>query len=159
MNRLGKVTIGLVLAMMLAIGVTWMATYEAKAATIASQTFVLPSSSSVTHSADSYIVIWDRNTGNMVDAGSGVVSASTIWADAAIDENHGFSVHTQNATVYTATIPALSDAYRYALAVYDNATPTKGDAPTAGPFLYDPRFNVVFSDTNPVRSNMIHVVQ
>ena len=32
-------------------------------------------------------------------AGSGVVSASTIWADAAIDENHGFSVAVFNRTV------------------------------------------------------------
>ena len=145
MNRLGKVTIGLVLAMMLAIGVTWMATYEVKAATIASRTFVLPSSSSVTHSANTYIILWDRATGDLV-ADAGTVEAGNTWTGGDI----ATAVHAENGTVYTATIPALSDAYRYAMAIYDAASPAKTDVPTMGPFLYNAKTGAVFSDTNPI---------
>jgi hypothetical protein len=120
-------------------------------AIIASQTFVLPSSSTVTHTANTYLVLWDKATGNLVDATTGAVAAGNVWGDCDIST----TVHAQNGTVFAATIPALDDSYNYVMAVYDNATPAKTDVPTAGPFFYSPATNITFTDANPVRKDHV----
>jgi hypothetical protein len=115
---------------------------------------VLPSSSTVTHTANTYIVIWDRRTGNLV-ADAGTVAAANAWTDGDI----ATAVHAENGTVWLATIPALESVYEYAMAVYDNASPAKTDVPTMGPFLYDPSSRTVFTDTNPITGNKTRVIQ
>ena len=117
-----------------------------------SQTFVLPSSSSVTHTANTYIIIWDTETGNIVDA-NGVTAAGNTWTEGDI----ATAVHAQNGLVWTATIPALNVNYKYGMAIFDAASPAKDDVPTMGPFLYDPRENIVYSDTNPIFDKRVRI--
>lgn len=123
---------------------------EGKAATIASQTFVLPSSDSVTHTANTYIILWDKATGNLV-ADAGTIASGNTWTGGDI----ATAVHAQNGTAWTATIPALDNQYEYVMCIYDAASPAKTDVPTMGPFLYDPETNNVYSDTNPMRNGSI----
>ena len=150
MKYAGKITIGLILAILLMVGVTWTVTDRAGAATIASQTFVLPSSSSVTHTTNTYIILWDKATGNLV-ADAGTIASGNTWTGGDI----ATAVHAQNGTAWTATIPALDNQYKYVMAIYDAASPAKTDVPTMGPFLYDPVTNNVYSDTNPMRNGSI----
>ena len=152
-SRLGKITLGLMLLIIATIGVILITASIAQAATTPSHTFVLPSSSTVTHTANTYIIIWDRRTGNLV-ADAGTVAAANGWTDGDI----ATAVHAQNGTVWLATIPALDGIYQYALAVYDAASPAKTDVPTMGPFLYDPAARTVFTDTNPINGNRTRTI-
>ena len=129
---------------------TWCWPRQTEAATIGTHTFILPSTSGVTHSANTYIIIYDLATGNLVAQATGTVSASNAWGDADI----ATSVHSENGLIYEATIPDLSDGYAYAMAIFDSASPAKTDVPTMGPFLYDPvesaaGGSALSSDTNP----------
>ena len=103
--RYGKITIWLI-CLILAVGLTWTVTQRAEAASTGAQTFVLPSSSTVTHTANTYIILWDKATGNLVDD-NGAIAAGNTWTGGDI----ATAVHAQNGTVWTATIPALSDSY------------------------------------------------
>ena len=150
----GKITIGLIIAIIVAVGITWTINQDAKAATVASRTFVLISNTSVTHTTNTYLVLWERQTGNIVDKSTGVIAAAEDWADNAIttDGQHG-----QNTAAWTYTLPALDSNKEYVMGVYSNGTPADDDAPTMGPFLYDPVNNITFSDTNPIRSKNVGV--
>ena len=150
-TRLGKVTIGLI-CIILALGITWTVTQQADAATIASQTFVLPSSSTVTHTANTYIILYQRQTGHLVDD-NGAIAGGNTWTGGDI----ATAVHAQNGLVWTATIPALNSNVEYVMAVFDNVAPAKTDVPTMGPFLYDPEQNITYSDTNPIRRKNVGV--
>ena len=158
-KRIGKITIGLV-CIILALGITWTVTQQAQAATIAGQTLALPSTSTVTHDAATYLVIWDRSNGNLVGSPSGAdpnfadtLTATNTWVNAAI----ATAVHLQNGNAWIATTPSLSSDIEYVMGVYNNASPAKTDVPTQGPFLYDPAGNVTFSDTNPIRRKNVGV--
>lgn len=154
-KRIGKIAVWTMMGLFLAACVaTWTLPREAQAATIASRTFALPSTSDVTHSANTYIILWDRATGNLVKD-DGTVAAANEWTDGDI----ATAVHAQNGTVWIATIPALSTNYEYAIAVYDAASPAKTDVPTMGPFLYDPKSASVFSDTNPLEGRSVRTVR
>ena len=113
-------------------------------ATIASQTFVLPNTPTVTHDTNTYLIIYDIATGNMANASTGAVAAGNTWGNCDI----ATAVHAQNGQVYTATIPALDNSYRYAMAVFSAASPAKTDSPTDGPWIYDPVLNQTLTDTN-----------
>ena len=117
----------------------------AEAKTTVSQTFVLPSSSTITHTADTYIILWEAATGNLVND-AGTIAVANTWTQGDIET----TVHNENGTVYTSTIPALDTTKVYSIAVYSNAAPAKTDVPTMGPFYYDPQTNRVYTDTNPI---------
>ena len=151
MKNHGKIAFIAVVAIWLAVAATWVVVNDTHAATGA-QTFVLPSSSTVTHTANTYIILWDKATGNLV-ADAGTIAAGNTWTGGDI----ATAVHAQNGTVWIATIPALDDNYTYVMAIYDAASPAKTDVPTAGPFLYDPDQNITFSDTNPIRRKNVGV--
>ena len=154
--RYGKIAFGLLIALVITAGVFMALPREVEAATHSARTFALPSTSSVTHTANTYIVIWDRYSGDLVTAADGTTSASVTWANAAI-EDANIDAHGQNAALWLAAIPALDKGRQYALAVYDAASPATSDVPTMGPFLYDAESGIVYSDTNPINSTKVRV--
>ena len=152
--RYGKITIGLILAIIIAMGITWTHIDRAGAATSEltdAQTFVLPSTPTVTHTANTYIILWDTATGHLVNDAGAIASGNT-WTGGDI----ATAVHAQNGLAWTATIPILNVNHTYAMAIFDAASPAKTDVPTMGPFLYDPRENIVYSDTNPIHDKKVH---
>ena len=151
-KRIGKITIGLV-CIILALGITWTITQQAKADTIPTQTFVLPSSPSVTYTTTTYILLWDMATGDFVTDSGGAVSAATTWANASI----ATAAHSLNTEVWTATFPALSTNYKYGMTIWAGANDSNADTFQAGPFIYDPVNNITFSDTNPIRQKNVGV--
>ena len=158
--KYGKITIGLI-CILLALGITWTVTQQAQAVTVASKTFVLPSTSTVTHDANTYLVIWDRATGDLAyslqgaDPNlAGTVAAANDWATTAVITT---AQHAQNTAVWTAALPPLDSNYEYVMGVYNNATPADDDVATQGPFLFDPEQGITFSDTNPIRRKNVGV--
>lgn len=151
MRNKGKIALGIVL-IIIAIAIAFMVVSRpAQADQSLSQTFTLPSSSSVTHTANTYIILWDIKTGNLV-ADAGTIAAGNTWTGGDI----ATAVHAQNGLVWTATIPALDDQVEYGMAIFDAASPAKTDVPTMGPFLYDARINKAYTDTSPVqRANVL----
>jgi hypothetical protein len=150
-RKAGRIIVyGVIVLALLASLVLWSIPKEAKAATVASQTFVLPSTDTVTHTANTYIILYDTATGNLVDD-NGAIAAGNTWTGGDI----ATAVHAQNGLVWTATIPELSTAYEYGMAIFDAASPAKTDVPTMGPFLYDPVSNKTYTDTNPLRDNSV----
>lgn len=153
-SKLGKITIGLMIAIAIAIGIIFAIAHPAQAYTTASHTFVLPSSSTVTHTANTYIIIWNRRTGDLVKDDGSIASTNT-WTEGDI----ATAVHSENGLIWLATIPALDSVHSYAMAIFDAASPAKTDIPTMGPFLYDPSARTVFTDTNPIAGNKTRVIQ
>ena len=149
-TRLGKVTFWLIIVL-LAIGLTWTITQKAQARTTLAQTFVLPSSPSVTYDTATYILLWDQATGNFVTQATGVVAAGVTWANADI----ATAAHATNTEVWTATIPPLNTEIKYGMTIWSGANNSNADTFQAGPFIYDPILNMVFSDTNPIRGNHV----
>ena len=119
--------------------------------TYESRTFVLPSSATVTHSANTYIILFDIATGDLVNASTGAVASTVTWGDADI----ATTVHSENGLVYTATLPDLDSQYQYGLAVFDAASPAKTDTPTIGPIRYDPATGNTYTDSVPVLGNQV----
>ena len=152
MKYAGKITIGLI-CLILALGITWTVTQQAKATTIASQTFVLPSSPSVTYDAATYILIYDRSSGDLMDDGTGVTGAT--WTNAAIATAPKSATFYTEA--YTATIPPLSSDVEYVMVVWTGTNYDNTDTFQAGPFLFDPAQGITFSDTNPIRRKNVGV--
>ena len=152
--RYGKIVIYvMVVLFVFVLAILWTFPMRVSASTVALQTFVLPSTSDVTHMANTYIILWDIGTGNLVND-AGIVLAANGWTDGDI----ATAVHDENGLVWTATIPALDTYYEYGFAVFDSAAPAKTDVPTMGPFLYDPKTNKVYSDTNPLKGGKVRSV-
>ena len=150
MKYAGKITIGL-LCLLLAVGITWTVNQDAKATTIAAQTFVLPSSPTVTYDAATYIMLYDRSSGDLMDDATGVSGAT--WAGAAIaTAPHG--VYTE---AYTATIPPLDSNKEYVMVVWTGTGYANTDTFQSGPWLFDPEQGITFSDTNPIRRKNVGV--
>lgn len=120
-------------------------------AVASSHTFVLPSSSDVTYDGDTYILLWDKSTGDLVPTAGGAPVAATEWAGADI----ATAAHAKNTEVYVATIPSLDDTYAYGMTVWSGTNYSNADTLQAGPFLYDPVMNVVYTDTNPIYRNQV----
>jgi len=150
--RYGKIAVGLLLMVVLAVSVFVAWPRYAKSATVASQVLVLPSSPTVTYDASTYILIWERSTGNFVD-NNGAIAAGNTWANASI----ATAPHAQNTEVYTGTIPALDSSKEYVMSIWSGANDSNADTYQAGPFLYDPVNNITFSDTNPIRRKNVGV--
>ena len=160
LNKLGAVKVSAIITIGFLAGLLliWPLIHTAEAREIPSQTFVLPSSTSVTHSANTYIILWQIETGHLVDATDGTFAVGTTWANAAIEDTL-IDPHAENLLVWLATLPALDADIHYGFAVFDAATPAGTDVPTMGPFLYDPTTNRVYSDTNPISSRRVRVIQ
>lgn len=120
-------------------------------ATLASQTFVLPSTPSITYDTNTYILLFDMATGDFVTAATGAVSASTAWSAADI----ATAAHANNTAAYTATIPELSSNYEYIMTVWSGTNYSTSDTFQAGPWLYDPRTNKTSTDANPQSGNKV----
>ena len=155
-NRIGKITVILLIAIMLFAAIVTVTSREAKAAT-ATQLWTLPSNSIVTHSATTYVVVWERTSGDLVTAADGTTSSAVTWANAALEDPTYINVHAQNGLVYRVLIPPLNQSLKYALAIFDAATPAKADVPTMGPFIYDPVNNQIYTDTNPTDGAKVRV--
>jgi hypothetical protein len=112
------------------------------------QTFTLPSNPLVTHTSNTYIVLWDTSSGDLVNITSGTVYDSNTW-NVAYGET---TVHSNNGLVHTVLIPPLNRSLVYGMAVFDSATPLKTDVPTDGPYLYNPEINMAYESTNPSRN-------
>ena len=153
MKYAGKITLIGLICLILALGITWTVTQQAKATTIASQTFVLPSSPTVTYNAATYIMLYDRSTGNLIDGDDGTDNAAWSAVGAAIET----APHATNTEVWTATIPALSSSVEYVMVIWTGANYAATDTFQAGPFLYDPEQNITYSDTNPIRRKNVGV--
>ena len=149
MKKAGKITIGLI-CLVLAIGITWTFTPYAKAATSA-QTFVLPSSPDITYDTNTYIMLYDRASGNLMDDALGTTGAT--WAGAAI----ATAAHGTYTEAWIATIPPLDTNKEYVMVVWSGTNYANTDTFQAGPWLYDPENNITFTDTNPIRRKNVGV--
>lgn len=98
---------------------------------------------------NAYAIITDLATGDMMHASTGVVD--TDYGDCDI----AFADHDYNTDWAIATIPGLDTSKRYAITIYENATPTAGDTAVVGPLMYDPDTGVTYTDTNPIVGNKI----
>ena len=152
MKNKGKIALYATVTLILAVtAIIALVPEKAQAATHSSRTFVLPSSPSVTYDANTYLLIWDKNTGDLVATAGGSPAAATTWAEADI----ATAAHTNNTEVYTATIPALTTGYEYCITVWSGTNYSNADTFQSGPFLYDPDTGIVYTDTNPVRSGHV----
>lgn len=150
MKRYGKITVGLVLTM--ALVVAWMLAQNVIAAQHSGvKTFVLPTTDSVTHDTNTYLIIYDLNTGDLVDATTGIADSGNAWGDCDI----ATAVHAENGVAWVATIPTLNLDYDYVMVAFSNATPAKTDTPTWGPFLYDAKYAMTYSDASPIRDGRV----
>jgi hypothetical protein len=96
---------------------------------------------------NAYLVITDIRNGDMFDATTGAVS--TTWANCAV----AFTKDAQNTDWAFCTMPDLPADREYAIVIYENASPTLGDAIKVGPLRYDPLTGNTFTDTNPIDRN------
>lgn len=117
-------------------------------ASMEAQTFTLPVGPSKSYTAP-YIILWDVDSGNMVNNTSGVPTLSLAWSSAAITSvlHTDVTIGGTNTFVYVFNFPALDSSYTYGLGVFDG-TPASTDLMVSGPFIYDPRTNRTYSDTN-----------
>ena len=84
--------------------------------------------------ADAYIVLFDRDSGDLVNASTGAAGAAVTWAEAKIQA----AKHAQS-DVWVVTIPALEYGKRYTLYLLDGfAAADKSDEPVES-FYYDPK--------------------
>jgi hypothetical protein len=90
-----------------------------------------------------YLVLFDYNTGNVVDKTTGVPGASETYAANAITPD-GSAVHGES-NLWVFTIPPLADIYEYAFRICDAASPAKADASVLGGFL-DPKTLMTYTD-------------
>ena len=157
MKYAGKITLIGLICLILAVSITWTVTQQAKADTILAGSYVLPTTSSLTITATHYVVLWDRATGDLVTAADGTTSSAVTWAAAALDEND-ITVHGENTMAWVVVLPAMDGDKNYAMAIFNNATPTKGDLPVAGPYLFDREAKLAYSDANPVQGSRVKVI-
>lgn len=121
-------------------------------ATIKSQTYVLPIrlDHGINTAGDVFALIETIDGVPVLEATGAVTTYSTTFADIAIDGallESGTNTHNIGFT-----IPALDSYYSYSIRFCENATPALATVVAdtiAGPFLYDPKTNKVFTDTNP----------
>ena len=147
-TRKGRITIGLIIALMLAIGVTWTVTQQADAATVAARTIVIPNDS---YTNAPWVIFYNAETGAMYHATTGAETATYSAADILS------VVHSSNTGVYTIAVPALPELPRTGMLIFDTATPGTSVTPTAVT-LYDQKWGTTHSDTNPLAGGRVRTL-
>lgn len=118
-----------------------------------SKTFVLPSSVDTTYDAATYILLFNTETGDFVNASTGACTSSVAWSDADI----ATAAHSANTVTYTATIPALSKSIKYGLMVWSGTNYSSSDTYQLGAVFYDPESATCYTDTNPTDRRALKV--
>lgn len=122
---------------LLAIGIASKYTEIVHAATHSSRTFVFDGSYT-----DAYIILFERNTGNLVNATTGEPASTVTWAQAKIDA----AQHAQS-DVWVATIPALLLGPEYTVYILDDYASAAKTQTASKAFYYDPRSDRAISYT------------
>ena len=127
-------------------------------ATAGTQTFTIPEGSTDDWTAP-YLILWIEGVANapLVHKTTGTPLATNSWANSAIVCTDSATGTATNTLCWDCTIPPLDTKYKYGMAILDNASPADSDAMEAGPYLYDPLTNQVFTDTNPIFDNNVSV--
>lgn len=149
MKYKGKITAIAITAILIIAGLYTLAfVQEAKAATIATQTFVIPYNGETAYT----IVITDRANGNVVDASDGTSEADTAWNDGEIaGTRHAISGHWTFTVVRNLQVKnPVMNYYNIAAASLD-----KDDLPYRSASLYDSKENLTYSSTNRMYQNAI----
>ena len=104
----------------------------------------------VTTPTNTYLILTDIDTADMYDSGGAI---DAVWADAAL----AGTADGQNKSWVAFSVPALDADKRWAITLYENASPADTDAIKAGPWRYDPSLRMAFSDTNLLHRGSIPV--
>lgn len=150
-TRLGKITSLTVLtSLFLVFALVWVlpkTPAKASGEKYPARTFVIP------FNGESYktIVIQNRKNANMVHGTSGASASDTAWNDAEIAGTQHAISHD-----WLFSIPAHDVDLCY-MKGYDVAPASidKTTIPDDGPWLYDPKNGMCFSDVNPIADNSV----
>lgn len=145
-----------ILAVLFAVLFTVALPGQANAATYPATTLSLPTyDNSGALVSNPYFIMYDKKTGYLINAATGVPGVATTWADAAFDSGHwtGGAVSTITG-IPNLIIPALSSGREYGLLLFDGASPAKTDT-LISKGLYSPRFEMPYSDTTPTQNGEV----
>ena len=123
----------------------------------AARTLVIPPRVDSGMETNFYMVLFDRDTGQLVDAATGVLSATTAWADAAFIVTAHWTAQTISLWPVV-SIPALPMGKNYGYACFDSASPLVADIPTRSG-LYSAETGSLFDDTCPTLFGRVAVIQ
>jgi len=140
-NRIGKITVILLIAIMLFAAIVTVTSREAKAATGKAHTISVHKGMGFTTVGDVYLIISPVASCDMYGSAGTV---QTTIGSAAIE----FTADGQYTDEALATIPALAGNTEWEVTFYENGTPTAGDTPIVGPILYDTETGKFYTDTN-----------
>lgn len=91
--------------------------------------------------ANLYLIIYDLNSGDMLNKTTGAVTA--VWAEAAL----AGAKHATNLGVWLFVIPQIKNNINLGINFYENGTPVDNDAVKAS-VKYDSKKNSTYSDAN-----------